>query len=85
LKIRISKLNHLKLPTPETETGWVHSVVHHQEEEWQQQLVVVEVVVLAVSKDHRQPVHKTLDSEKFRKNLRMKEKRKEEWLIRLNQ
>jgi hypothetical protein len=66
----------------EIETGWVHlAVEEHQEEEWV--LQVVEVVVLVKLKDLRQPVHKTPDSEKFRKNLKMKEKKKEEWLIKL--
>jgi hypothetical protein len=46
---------------------------------------VVEAVVLEVSKDHRQPVLKMQDSERFRKNSRMKEKKKEEWPIRLKQ
>ena len=51
--------------------------------EWVQQ--VAEVEVLVNLKDHRQPVHKMLDSEKFRKNLKMKEKKKEEWLMKLKQ
>ena len=55
----------------------------HQVAEWVQQ--VAEVEVLVNLKDHRQPVHKMLDSEKFRKNLKMKEKKKEEWLMKLKQ
>tara|TARA_B110000285_G_scaffold221066_1_gene273536 strand:- start:1047 stop:1193 length:147 start_codon:yes stop_codon:yes gene_type:complete len=41
------------------------------------------LVTLVESKDHKLQVLKTLDSEKFKKNLKMKEKKKEEWQMKL--
>ena len=40
-------------------------------------------VALVVSKDHKLQALRMLDSEKFRKNLKMKEKKKEEWRTKL--
>ena len=83
LKIKTSRSNLLKMQMLEIEIGQVHLGEEHQVAEWVQQ--VAEVEVLVNLKDHRQPVHKMLDSEKFRKNLKMKEKKKEEWLMKLKQ
>jgi hypothetical protein len=46
-------------------------------------MVEVVQVALVESKDHKLQALRMLDSEKFRKNLKMKEKKKEEWRTKL--